>query len=318
MKDLWPYWQRNDLGNWALMPLSVLYCTLNEVRRHLYRGGFCHVHQLPLPVIVVGNITVGGTGKTPFVVWLCTQLRAAGLHPGIVLRGYGGRNRGLLAVTPRTDPALAGDEAVLLARRAGVPVMACRDRPRGARGLLSEGCDVVIADDGLQHYRLGRRVEIGMLDGRRRFGNGYCLPSGPLRERRGRWDSLDFRVTQGAPAEGEWGMRLEGTEAYALDGSVHVPVETLKRVHAVAGIGHPDRFFTYLERLGLQVVAHAFADHHNYTARDLVFDSDDPIIMTEKDAVKCERFAQVGHWYLPVTAAVDPNLAQRILVRITA
>ncbi len=300
------------------MPLSVLYCALTDIRRQLYRRGYCRVQQLPVPVIVVGNITVGGTGKTPFVAWLCAQLQSAGLRPGIVLRGYGGRNRGLLAVTPRTDPVLAGDEAVLLARRTGVPVIACRDRPRGAQGLLAEGCDVVIADDGLQHYRLGRRVEIGVLDGRRRFGNGYCLPSGPLRERRNRWDSLDFRVTQGAPARGEWGMRLEGTRAYALGGSEHVPVHTLKRVHAVAGIGHPGRFFAYLEHLGLQVVAHAFADHHNYTLGDLVFDSEDPVIMTEKDAVKCERFAKAGHWYLPVTASLDPNLAQRILARITA
>ena len=300
------------------MPLSVLYCALGSVRRKLYSRGYCRVQQLPLPVIVVGNITVGGTGKTPFVVWLCEQLRGAGLRPGIVLRGYGGRNRGLLRVTPRTEAALAGDEAVLLARRAGVPVMACRDRPRGARALLSEGCNVVIADDGLQHYRLGRCVEIGILDGQRRFGNGYCLPSGPLRERRRRWDSLDFRVTQGAPAPGEWGMRLEGTWAYALDGSGRVPVRTLKRVHAVAGIGHPGRFFAYLEHLGLQVVAHAFADHHNYTPGDLVFDSEDPVIMTEKDAVKCERFAKAGHWYLPVTAAVDVDLARRVLGRITA
>lgn len=300
------------------MPLSLLYCALGTARRQLYRRGYCRVQQLPVPVIVVGNITVGGTGKTPFVVWLCEQLLGAGFRPGIVLRGYGGRNRGLLRVTSHTDSALAGDEAVLLARRTGVPVVACRDRPRGAWALLPEGCDVVIADDGLQHYRLGRRVEIGILDGQRRFGNGYCLPSGPLRERRQRWESLDFRVTQGAPAQGEWGMRLEGTRAYALDGSEPVPVQTLKRVHAVAGIGHPGRFFAYLEHLGLQVVAHTFPDHHNYAPEDLVFDSEDPVIMTEKDAVKCERFARAGQWYLPVTALVDPDLAQRVLRRITA
>lgn len=299
------------------MPLSLIYCAVSDVRRQLYRRGYCRVQQLPVPVIVVGNITVGGTGKTPFVIWLCTQLLAAGRRPGIVLRGYGGHYRGLLTVTPETDPRLAGDEAVLLARRTGVPVVACRDRPRGARTLLADRCDVVIADDGLQHYRLGRCVEIGMLDGRRRFGNGYCLPSGPLRERRARWKGLDFRVTQGAPAQGEWGMGLEGTEAYAVGGSERVPIQTLKRVHAVAGIGHPGRFFAYLERLGLQVVAHSFADHHNYVPGDLIFDSDDPVIMTEKDAVKCERFAKPGHWYLPVTAAVDPDLAQRILGRIT-
>ena len=300
------------------MPLTFLYCVVSDLRRWLYAHGYIHVHQLSVPVIVVGNVTIGGTGKTPFAAWLCAQLLAVGMRPGIVLRGYGGRNRHVLRVVPSTDPQLAGDEAVLLARRTGVPVIACPDRARGAQALVWEGCDVVIADDGLQHYRLGRVIEIGILDGQRRFGNGYCLPSGPLRERQARWESLDFRVTQGAAAPGEWKMGLEGGIACAVGRKETVPAKTLGRVHAVAGIGNPGRFFAYLEELGLEVVAHAFADHHNYVPEDLVFDSQDPIVMTEKDAVKCEHFARPGLWYVPVTAAVDQDLARRIVARLTA
>jgi len=302
----------------ALMPLSLLYCAVSDLRRWLYRQGYRRVHRLSVPVIVVGNITVGGTGKTPFTAWLCTQLIAAGLRPGIVLRGYGGRNRHVLRVAPTTDARVAGDEAVLLARRTGVPVIASPDRARGAQALVWEGCDVVIADDGLQHYRLGRLIEIGILDGKRRFGNGLCLPSGPLRERRSRWESLDFQVTQGTPANSEWDMTLEGSVACAVGGQERVAAKTLGRVHAVAGIGNPGRFFAHLEGLGLEVVAHAFADHHNYTPEDLIFDSEDPVVMTEKDAVKCERFARPGLWYVPVTAAVDLDLARLIVARLTA
>ncbi|HUW97722.1 MAG TPA: tetraacyldisaccharide 4'-kinase [Acidiferrobacter sp.] len=318
MKDPWRHWEHIGVWSLALLPLSLLYCAAGGLRRWFYRRGYGRVHALSVPVVVVGNVTVGGTGKTPFTAWLCAQLIAAGMRPGVVLRGYGGRNRHVLRVAPTTDPRIAGDEAVLLARRTGVPVIASPDRVRGAQALIWEGCDVIVADDGLQHYRLGRRVEIGILDGKRRFGNGLCLPSGPLREGRSRWGSLDFQVTQGTPVAGEWGMTLAGAEACAVGGDERVPVKTLGRVHAVAGIGNPGRFFAYLEELGLEVVAHAFADHHNYVAGDLIFAGADPVVMTEKDAVKCERFARPGLWYLPVTATVDLEIARRIVARLTA
>lgn len=316
LRDPWRYWARIGLWNGLLWPASVLYCGVAALRRRLYTAGLRRVHTLEVPVVVVGNVTVGGTGKTPFVLWLCEAFAAAGRRPGIVLRGYGGRNRGVLHVTPSTNPGLAGDEAVLLARHAPGPVIAARDRVAGASALADAGCDVVVADDGLQHYRLGRTLEIGLLDGERRFGNGLCLPAGPLRERRARWDRLDFRITQGRAAEGEWSMALAGETAYAVGGGAQAALAAFRRVHAVAGIGHPQRFFRALEGRGLEVIAHPFADHHRFSEDDLRFDSDDPVVMTEKDAVKCERLARPGLWYVPVRAVVADELACRILARL--
>lgn len=316
MIDPWRYWRRRSGISAVLWPLSWGYCLAIEVRHGLFQTGCLRRHQLPVPVVVVGNVTVGGTGKTPLVIWLCDVLRAAGRQPGIITRGYRRRGRAPLAATPTSDPADVGDEAVLLARRTRVPVMVDADRVRAARRAVAAGCDVVIADDGLQHYRLGRTLEIGVLDGDRRFGNGRCLPSGPLRERLGRWARLDFRVTQGSAAAGEWGMRLEGRQIHAVGGRQVADISDWRRVHAVAGIGNPDRFFSMLRGFGLEVVAHAFPDHHNYVRDDLVFDSPDPVVMTEKDAVKCERFHEPHWWYLPVTAVVDSELAERIVMRL--
>ena len=316
LSDLWRHWAVHGPWSRIVWPASTLYCALAVVRQRLYKTGLRSVHVLPVPVIVVGNVTVGGTGKTPFVLWLCARLAAAGLRPGIVLRGYKGHNRGVLRVGADHDPAWAGDEAVLLARHAMGPVIASRDRVAGARALIAAGCDVIVADDGLQHYRLGRHVEIGILDGVRRFGNGQCLPGGPLREPRSRWERLDFRVTQGDAAPGEWSMRLAGDRAYAVGGQAEVALADLRRVHAVAGIGHPERFFQSLEKQGLEVVSHPFPDHHRYTAKDLRFATDDPVVMTEKDAVKCERLGRPGLWYVPVQAVVDEELSRRILTHL--
>lgn len=314
--DPWRFWRRRGLLSDGLWPLSWCYCLAVEVRRGLFRAGWRRVHRLPVPVVIVGNITVGGTGKTPLVIWLCAALRAAGLQPGIVTRGYRRRRRTPLMAIATSDPREVGDEALVLARRTGVPVMVDADRVRAARAVVAAGCNVVIADDGLQHYRLGRALEIGVLDGERRFGNGRCLPSGPLRERQRRWAQVDFRVTQG-PAEGdEWAMRLDGQKIQAVGDHRIADMGSWRRVQAVAGIGHPERFFSVLRGLGLEVVAHAFPDHHNYTRRDLAFNSPDPVVMTEKDAVKCERFHEPHWWYLPVAAAVDHRLAERIVTRL--
>ncbi len=318
MRDPWQVWAHDGLGARLLRPLGALYCAIVSARRGLYALGVRRRYWLPAPVIVVGNITVGGTGKTPLAVWLCELLVAAGMAPGVVLRGYGGRGRGVLAVSATSDVVVVGDEAVLLARRTGRPVVAARDRVAGAQALIAAGCDVVIADDGLQHYRLGRVLEIGTLDGARRFGNGRCLPAGPLREPVGRWQELDFRVTQGRAGPGEWAMTLTGSQACAVGSAETAPLAAFTRVHAVAGIGNPGRFFRDLEGRGLEVVAHPFPDHYNYRAADLAFDPPWPVIMTEKDAVKCAGFARPDWWYVPVSASVDPDLGRRIVARLRA
>ncbi len=314
--DPWRHWSRWTWASRLLWPLSPVYCALISVRRLAYRYGLRPRVRLPVPVVIVGNLTVGGTGKTPLVLWLVAALEKAGLRPGIVSRGYAGASHETHVVTPASDPRAVGDEPVLLARRLRAPVVVDRRRTRGARRLVELGCDVIVADDGLQHYALERDIEIGVLDGERRFGNGACLPAGPLRESAARWLRLDFRVTQGRAAQGEWPMRLMGGEARNLVSGAMQPLASLGRVHGVAGIGNPGRFFGSLRAQGLEVVAHPFADHHNYSQKDLDFGGKEPVVMTEKDAVKCTRFARAHWWYVPVDATLDPALAERILARI--
>ncbi len=319
-------WQRLWYGGspWAplLAPAAGLYRTLTGLRRFAYRSGLAHVHRLPVPVVVVGNLTAGGTGKTPLTIWLAGFLRAAGLAPGIVTRGYGGRARHWpQQVRPDADPCVVGDEAVLLARRTGCPVVAGPDRVAAAHALLdTESCEVILADDGLQHYRLGRDIEIAVVDGVRRYGNGRCLPAGPLRERPGRLREVDFVVVNAGPAlGGELPMHLDGGEARNLADGRSAPLTSFRgtgEVHAVAGIGDPTRFFATLERAGLTLVRHPFPDHHPYRADDLDFADERPVLMTEKDAVKCERYARPHHWTVPVTAVPDPRLGEALLTRI--
>jgi tetraacyldisaccharide 4'-kinase len=318
MRWLERIWYRKGVASLLLLPLGWFYCGLMRLRQALYRAGILRAIRLPVPVIVVGNITVGGTGKTPLVIWLAGFLRQQGMRPGIVLRGYAGAARHWpQSVTPASDPALVGEEAVLLARRTDSAVVADPDRVRGAQALLHEhGCDVIVSDDGLQHLRLGRDLEIAVIDGERRFGNGFCLPAGPLREPRSRLQQVDIRVINGVAERTEdFGMRLVETGLYRLDApAVPVPPASLagKTVHAVAGIGHPGRFFRHLRRLGIEVIEHAFPDHHRFTPQDIRFDDALPVILTEKDAVKCERFAHDKLWYLAVAARPDPRLGGEI------
>lgn len=317
MRWLEQHWYRKTPLSIFLLPVSWIYCALMELRRALYRLGIIPVIRLPVPVIVVGNLTVGGSGKTPFVVWLAGFLRSRGLRPGIVLRGYGGSAVDWPhGVMPQHDPDVVGDEAVMLARSSECPVAADPDRVRGARYLIREHrCDVIVSDDGLQHLRLGRDLEIAVIDGERRFGNGFCLPAGPLREPTSRLRDIPVRVANGAPEPGEFGMALAETalcrvnapEVYASPGSFKG-----ERVRAVAGIGHPARFFAHLRRLGMKVVEHPFPDHHRYVPRDIRFGDDLPVIMTHKDAVKCERFADERAWYLMVEAKPDPRAGEEI------
>ena len=312
------HWYRFSAVSAFLFPVSVLFRLAVWVRRMLYRLRVLRTTVMPVPVIVVGNITVGGTGKTPLVLWLARELRERGWTPAVVASGYGGTRREPAAVTGRDDPRASGDEAVLLALRAGVPVWSGPDRVSVARALLRAHpeCDLLICDDGLQHYRLGRDLEIAVEDARG-YGNGCMLPAGPLREPASR--RVDARVvnaTLEARRElppGACRMRLEPAGLYRLDrqGSL-VDAAALhgKQLHAVAGIGDPGRFFATLEALGLQVTTHAFADHHDYSALELEFDNCDAVLMTEKDAVKCAGFARTDLYALRVEASLDPEFVQ--------
>lgn len=304
-----------------LLPLSAIFCLVSAVRRLLFRIGLLRVVDLDVPVIVVGNISVGGTGKTPLVIWLAEKMQQLGFKPGIVTRGYGGNSRQWpREVAPDTQASEVGDEALLLRRRTGCPVYAGPDRSTVAQRLLADHpCDLIISDDGMQHYALGRDLEIAVIDGARRFGNGLCLPAGPLRERRGRLAETDLVLNNGAGNGDQHRMRLSAAEAVALDGrgeSRALDAFISGPVHAVAGIGHPERFFNMLEEAGLTLHRHPFPDHHPFSADDLQAFEDQTVLMTEKDAVKCELFAHPGHWYVPTTAEVDPGF-ENALVALT-
>ncbi len=319
MHRLLHHWYRDSWFSVLLLPLSWIYCGLVWVRRQLYRRHVLASVRPPVPVIVVGNITVGGTGKTPLVIWLARFLGHRGFRPGIVTRGYGGHARSWpLAVEPDSDPEEGGDEPVLLARACACPVVADPQRPRAARYLIDRyGCDVIVSDDGLQHYALQRDLEIAVIDGDRRFGNGRCLPAGPLREPLGRIDEVDACITNGAALGREWGMRIIPRGFFRLGRARPTPTGANEfhgtPVHAVAGIGNPARFFAQLRGMGLQVTEHPFPDHHCYTRRELDFGDDRPVIMTEKDAVKCERLGIAKCWYLAIEAEPDPRLGELVI-----
>jgi tetraacyldisaccharide 4'-kinase len=301
---------------------AALYGGLVRLRMAMYRRGWLDRQRLPVPVVVIGNLSVGGTGKTPLTIGLVEFLVERGWHPGVVSRGYGGRQHlpELLGEVP--DPVEVGDEPCLIRRRTGVPVAVGRDRPAAARLLVEAGVDVILADDGLQHYRLQRDVEICVIDGIRRFGNGLLLPAGPLREPLSRLDRVDFRICNGGlPHADEVLMRLYGDRAFNLvDPGEGRPLPAFagRRVHAVAGIGHPQRFFDSLRAQRLEVVEHAFADHHAYTPDELDFGDELPLLMTEKDAVKCAAFAAAHWWQVPVRAVLPDVFLESLEARLLA
>jgi len=303
-----------------LLPLAWLFCLVAQGRRRAYRLGWLKTHRLPVPVIVVGNLSVGGTGKTPAVLWLAGLLRRRGWRPGILLRGYGGASRSWpQRVTPECDPLQVGDEAVLLARRSGAPVAAGPDRVAAARLLGEAGCDIILSDDGLQHYRLLRDLEILVVDAARGFGNRRCLPAGPLREPAGRARDVDFVLCNGGICAGGTRMELIAAAAVNLrDPQLTRPLDAWRgqRVTAVAGIGNPARFFAMLREAGLALDERPYPDHHPFAARDAEDWPAGSVLMTEKDAVKCASFAGADHWYVPVEARVDAGLERRILARV--
>ena len=316
-------WYRSSFWHVLLVPVSWLFGLIAGFRRALYLAGWIKTEKLPVPVIVVGNITVGGSGKTPLVLWLVNMLRSAGYHPGIVSRGYGGSIEALVEVDETMRPDQVGDEPVLLLRRAACPVFVCPDRGLAARALLArhQEVTVIIADDGMQHYRLPRDIEIAVIDGERGFGNGFRLPAGPLREPLSRLASVQAVVVNGHPIAKRIPpdtvpMRLHGDMLYRLnDPAERKPVGEFTRsaVHAIAGIGNPGRFFAHLRGLGLRPEEHSFPDHHAFQAADLNLPGNGPILMTEKDAVKCKKFATDRCWVLAVDADLPPAFAQHIL-----
>lgn len=316
-------WYRAAPPPALLRPLASLY---GSIAGRMARQRKAGAVQLPLPVIVVGNITVGGTGKTPFVLWLVEELRRRGWNPGVISRGYGGRAPSYpLRVSATTDPSWAGDEPALIARRLDVPVAVAPDRVAAARLLLDAGeVDILVTDDGLQHYRLARDIEICVVDGSRGLGNGSLLPAGPLREPPQRLQLVDLVVVNGggwrAPGLNTVDMQLRTVEAISLDSGERRPLSAFAggRVHAVAGIGNPQRFFASLRAAGVEPIPHPFPDHHDYTGIDLAFDGSEPVLMTEKDAVKCGELATPRLWYVPaqaVLAAEGTALVQQLLDR---
>jgi len=325
------YWYQSSLHFllFPLLPLSWLFCFCVTVRSYLYRRGWKKTQRFSAPVIVVGNITIGGTGKTPLVIWLVEFLKSQGFSPGIVSRGVGGKKHSQPYWVSKQDmPVLVGDEALLLAEHTQCPVVICINRALAVKTLLANShCDIVVSDDGLQHYRMGRDVEIALLDGARGLGNRCLLPAGPLRESSTRLQTVDFVVVRGEEGKSEFTMDFEPQEwrrvvEKTLDPAVKPRDDSAsarddrKEIHAVAGIGHPEQFFSMLEKQGYVVRTHVFPDHYVYRAEDFHFGDDLPIVMTEKDAVKCRGFADERFWYVPVTVTVSGGLGEKVVERV--
>jgi tetraacyldisaccharide 4'-kinase len=314
-------WYDRAAPPWWLLPLSLTYGAVAGSRRYLYAKRLRKSIYMSLPVVVVGNLSVGGTGKTPLVCWLVARLTDLGFKPGVVTRGYGGSFGSVRLIDSFDDPQVVGDESILLARRTGAPVAIGRDRPAASQLLVNAGCDVVVSDDGLQHYALARDCEIVVIDGDRRFGNGWLLPAGPLRETPARLAAADAIVVNGGRAllDGAFSMRLEAKGALSLIGGAAKPLSEFagRSVHAVAGIGNPERFFNMLRAHGIEVAGHALPDHAHLQAADISFADERPVLMTEKDAVKCQGIAGLHHWYVPVTASFDGGESNVLLDIVT-
>ena len=322
------HWSRRGAIAWLLWPASLAFGVVVFFRRLFYGLRLFKSHKAGIPVIVVGNLTAGGSGKTPLVLWIAQLLKEHGWKPGIVSRGYLGGTRAAVgsATAPReaniaSDPAEVGDEPILLARRSGCPVWVAPERAAACRALREQHpeCDVIVTDDGLQHYALARDIELCVVD-ERGFGNGFLFPAGPLREPASRLSSVDAVITHGNPAIKGYTMQLEGESLVRMSDAHDVrPVKSFagQKVHAVAGIGDPKRFFLHLARFGLKPVPHPFPDHHAFSAADLDFGDEAPVVMTEKDAVKCRRLARPNYWVFPVIAALDPGFERWLLEKLS-
>jgi tetraacyldisaccharide 4'-kinase len=314
------HWARRGAVAWLLWPFSLAFGALVFLRTLLYRAGLFRSFHPGIPVIVVGNIVAGGSGKTPLAIWIAEFLKAKGWHPGIVSRGYGAKEAAPRAATIASQAEEVGDEPIVLSRRSGCPVWVGVDRVAVARALRAANreVDVLILDDGLQHYRIRRDLEIAVVDSRG-SGNGFLLPAGPLREPSWRLGTVDAVVCNGWQRPGAFSMRLHGEELHRMtDAADRRPAQAFagQEVHAIAGIGDPDRFFLHLVKLGMKPVPHPFPDHHPFTPGDLAFAGEAAVVMTEKDAVKLRHAARPNWWVLPVTARPDPAFGAWLLGKL--
>jgi len=320
-------WYQGAYWLYLLWPLYFVYRLATLLRKCLYQFRFLKSYRAKIPVVVVGNITLGGTGKSPLVAYLVESLTEMGFKPGVVSRGYGAiiSPDEVREVNVNGLVSEVGDEPLMLKRRVGCPIFVSPTRALAVQALEKKGCDIVITDDGLQHYALDRDIEICVFDGERKWGNGYLLPMGPMREPLTRINTTDFVVMNGAdwaapkqPKITTFRMDLEASNLRALNDEQTLPLSELKgkEVDAIAGIGNPERFFHTLATQGLLVESHGFSDHHAYTQSDVCFDGDRPLIMTEKDAVKCRMFNLQEAWYLPVSAKLSGDLATQIVTAL--
>ncbi len=324
MKTLINSWYRPQWWTAILLPLSALFFLIIRCRYYLYKNNILKSKKFDKPVVVVGNVTVGGSGKTPLVIWLVEWLKKQGYKPGVVSRGYiPGKHakKTPVTVTAESDAHQVGDEPVLIAQRTCVPVIVCADRVAAVTTLLTDfDCDIVVSDDGLQHYALQRDIEIVVVDGKLRTGNGFLLPAGPLREPSKRMKQADFIVVNsGQPHHSEYAMQLIIGESYnILEPEQKKTLSDFvgQTLHAVAGIAHPKRFFNTLRDNHLLIIEHAYSDHHHFKKSDINFYGSLKVIMTEKDAVKCKAMLNDRHWCLPITADLPitfkNNLEQKL------
>lgn len=316
-------WNNKNFIAYLLWPFSLLYRALIFFRRKLYHFQIKKITRFSVPVIVIGNITVGGSGKTPLVIEVAQFLKKKGWRPGIISRGYGGKaDHYPCRVHANSNPREVGDEPLLIARHTTCPTIVDPDRSRGVKTLLGKtNCNIVLSDDGLQHLALGRDIEIVVVDGQRRFGNGFCLPAGPLREPLSRLKRVDFIVTKGKTANpNEYEMLLIPEQFYQLiqpENKKNADYFYGKKLHAVAGIGNPDQFFSSLRTLGLTFTEHPFPDHHFFKPHDFNYGKDTVILMTEKDAVKCPGLVDARLWCLKAKPKLDDSFFNVLLNRIT-
>jgi len=349
MKAISDYWQSINIVSLILLPLSLIFCLLVFLRRYFYSSGLFKSAAADIPVIVVGNIYIGGNGKTPFVIWLARQLKQAGYQPAVVSRGYGALSEKEAGIAwPRrvnldNNVQLFGDEPCIIYKATQCPVIIDPNRSRAVEHIVhTTSCDVIISDDGLQHYAMSRQIEINITDARRLYGNGLCLPAGPLREGIRRLKTVDYIIYNRA----QYGSAHSANCSDASDSNIDtnrekkffmdydiLPLQSLsnlnrqsmtladfkgKIVHAVAGIGDPKRFFRLLNSYGLIVIEHAYDDHYHYQEKDLLFESAHPVIMTEKDAVKCQHLNVSNAWFLPIKAKLEQGLIQQIVTQLTS
>lgn len=316
LKPLDHYWYSTNIISLLLLPLAGLFCSISYIRSLLYRLGILKSYRAPVPVIIIGNISVGGTGKTPLIIELVKQLQSQGRKPGVISRGYGGNaSNWPQVVDVQSSANMVGDEPCLIYQHTTCPMTVGPDRKQDIELLLSRfDCDIVLCDDGMQHYALQRDIEIAVIDAQRMFGNRLCLPSGPLREPVSRLQSVDLVLFNGAD-EDQQGFVMQAQDCQKISTNESLALADLagQTVHAVAGIGNPQRFFAMLKKQGLKVIPHEFADHHDYQLSDVLFDDDLTVLMTEKDAVKCKAFDLTKHWSVPI----EINLSTSAQLKIT-